>query len=280
MEASRQKLVILALVVSVGIGLACLLASPFAAQDGGVDALAKRLTALQREFRQAERAIGQAYDEAKTPAEQARALAIDPWAPVQPRVEALAFEAEGTEVAAGAWTMILDNEFLYGDRERGWEAFGILIHDHTDSPELQRVAERMTGFGRDDPRTFEGLQHLVEMSSNRSVQGTALFSLATMLAVDAGTRPQAFDYYRRIISDYAEVKGSRGLLAKRAEGALFEAEHLQVGMAVPDISATDETGTDFRLSDYRGRVVLVEDCGREAVGHPAGGGAQEVAASR
>jgi len=244
--------------VGVGIGLACAMAGPLSAQHEGPETLEKRLESLREEFQQAERNARKAYASAATPEAQAKASQINPWATLHERVEALAFEAEGSEVAAGAWALIFTNEFRYGLEERGWEAFGILINDHPDSSELQAVADHMQRAGRDDPRGVEGLELLLETSSNRGVQGTSLFSLAKLLETDEATRGQAFEYYRRVVADYADVEGSRGLLGKQAEGALFEAEHLQVGLAVPDIAAVDETGAAFRLSDYKGKVVLVD----------------------
>ena len=46
--------------------------------------------------------------------------------------------------------------------------------------------------------------------------------------------------------------------AKQAEGALFEAKHLQVGKVAPDFSAVDQDGKPFKLSNYRGKVVVVD----------------------
>lgn len=47
-------------------------------------------------------------------------------------------------------------------------------------------------------------------------------------------------------------------LQKQAKDALFEIEHLQVGCTAPDIVAKDTDGVDFKLSDYRGKVVLLD----------------------
>ena len=47
-------------------------------------------------------------------------------------------------------------------------------------------------------------------------------------------------------------------LLRRAKGALFEVERLQVGMVAPDIVAEDLDGVTFRLSDYRGKVVMLD----------------------
>jgi hypothetical protein len=44
----------------------------------------------------------------------------------------------------------------------------------------------------------------------------------------------------------------------RIGAPVFEKEHLQVGMEVPDIAAENVDGVGFKLSDYRGKVVLLD----------------------
>lgn len=55
----------------------------------------------------------------------------------------------------------------------------------------------------------------------------------------------------------AEVTKDEDLRAEAAD-VLFEIEHLQVGCTAPDIVAKDTDGVDFKLSDYRGKVVLLD----------------------
>ena len=53
----------------------------------------------------------------------------------------------------------------------------------------------------------------------------------------------------------ALAKGTE--LADRAAAPKFQAERLQIGKAVPDIVGKDFDGVEFKLSDYRGKVVLL-----------------------
>jgi len=46
--------------------------------------------------------------------------------------------------------------------------------------------------------------------------------------------------------------------SKRAEGILFEVDNLQVGMKSPDIVGNDTDGVAFKLSDYKGKVILLD----------------------
>ena len=43
-----------------------------------------------------------------------------------------------------------------------------------------------------------------------------------------------------------------------AEGALFELNNLSIGLTAPDIEGEDFDGTSFKLSDYRGKVVVLD----------------------
>jgi len=47
-------------------------------------------------------------------------------------------------------------------------------------------------------------------------------------------------------------------VAERAKGELFEIRNLRVGKEAPDIEGEDQDGKRFKLSDYRGKVVLLD----------------------
>ncbi|HWG50077.1 MAG TPA: hypothetical protein VN669_10310 [Candidatus Acidoferrales bacterium] len=46
-------------------------------------------------------------------------------------------------------------------------------------------------------------------------------------------------------------------LADVARGDIFELEHLRIGAVAPEIEALDMDGVPFRLSDYRGKTVML-----------------------
>ena len=47
-------------------------------------------------------------------------------------------------------------------------------------------------------------------------------------------------------------------VAERAKAELFEIRNLSVGKEAPDIEGEDQDGKRFKLSDYRGKVVLLD----------------------
>ena len=49
-----------------------------------------------------------------------------------------------------------------------------------------------------------------------------------------------------------------GTVAEKAKAELFGIRHLTVGKVAPDIEGEDQDGVNFKLSDYRGKVVLLD----------------------
>ena len=63
----------------------------------------------------------------------------------------------------------------------------------------------------------------------------------------------------RTTKDYGDVKLLDGqTVAEKAEPELFGLRHLSVGSVAPDIEGQDQDGVEFKPSDYRGKVVLLD----------------------
>src|SRR5262249_45672014 len=112
---------------------------------------------------------------------------------------------------------------------------------------------------------------VLEKNSNKDVQGVACLALGQLLKKRAEGMPEsqaeeakkvqkeAEQYLTRAQKEYGDVKaGFLGSVARHAEGELFELLHLGKGMMAPDIEAEDLDGQKFKLSDYRGKVVLLD----------------------
>jgi len=54
------------------------------------------------------------------------------------------------------------------------------------------------------------------------------------------------------------VKLDSETIADRAKAELFEIRHLSVGKEAQEIEGEDQDGKRFKLSDYRGKVVLLD----------------------
>lgn len=240
-----------------------------AAQDGrpiapehrsAEDELAAKLATLGEEYRAARRAAREAARDAASPAERAAALRINPWASFAPRYETLAQEAEGTAVAASAWATILMGELGYGAPAKAVSAFKILVYDHPHDEVLAEVLPSLVHAPIQEQEMRAGLRNVIEVSERRAARAHALHVLAQRMSRDPDAdSSETLALYRALNSEYGDVVTSRGsTLAQLAEPAIYELEHLRVGMSVPDFESADETGTAFRLSEYEGKVVLLD----------------------
>lgn len=61
-----------------------------------------------------------------------------------------------------------------------------------------------------------------------------------------------------LAAKFATVKTGRGTLGEAAKAELFELRNLAIGKVAPDIVGKDADGVEFKLSDYRGKVVLLD----------------------
>jgi WD40 repeat protein/peroxiredoxin len=176
------------------------------------------------------------------------------------------------------------------------EALGLVRKEFLNSPGLTRVlyflAHQYT-----DPAN-EVLAAVAQDSPHRAVRGRAAYLLAEALAEraenarlfrvlpDLAKRPElqdkaeqlaqlrkadpdalearAQEWYARARERYADVPMSEHDPAKLGDLAgrgLFALQNLGLGKAAPDVAGEDLDGKPFRLSDYRGKVVLLVFCG-------------------
>jgi len=68
---------------------------------------------------------------------------------------------------------------------------------------------------------------------------------------------QTEDLFARIEKDHGLIVYKKTNLARAAAAELFEMRHLSVGKVAPDIEGDDTDGKPLKLSDYRGKVVLL-----------------------
>ena len=69
---------------------------------------------------------------------------------------------------------------------------------------------------------------------------------------------EAETLYEEAIEKYGDVKTPyEGTVGESARTELFEIRQLALGKDAPDIEGVDQDGQQFKLSDYRGKVVLL-----------------------
>ena len=199
---------------------------------------------------------------------------------------ALAEENAGEPVAADALFWIASNVRSGPEAKK---AIAVLFEKYPDS---KHIGPACAMLGNNLSKTSaDALQNVIKTHPNTEVQGQAcyalagmykrLLSLAPMLEDEERAKQIASFYgddfipfvkskdvdetnaeiealFETISSKYADVKSRRGTLGELAKRELFELRNLSVGCDVPDIVAEDVDGTEFKLSDYRGKVVLLD----------------------
>ena len=175
------------------------------------------------------------------------------------RFRELAFESAGSESGVTAWVWVANLSMENNRSEEAAEALAVLVEDHLDSPQLENVATnlRYRGSMLAPGVARATLQKIRSGSPLTDVQATATFSLASLLMDSAAEadKAQCRELFVELTTKYADAPGG---WAERAKGMLFELENLQVGMLAPDFSAVDQDGVAWKLSDYRGKVVIVD----------------------
>jgi thiol-disulfide isomerase/thioredoxin len=151
------------------------------------------------------------------------------------------------------------------------KALAILQAKYLESPKLGPVATSL-GFST-DKRSEDLLRGLLEKNPSRDIQGQSALALTMLLKKHRAAVGRREDQaatkrldqelealYERMVKDYADVKSGFGgrLVGATAEAELNEIRNLTVGKTAPDIVGEDAEGKKFKLSDYRGKVVLID----------------------
>jgi hypothetical protein len=166
----------------------------------------------------------------------------------------------------------------------------VLLRDHIQDEKLGLTCEQLRYGVRKEYETC--LLKVLQASPHQGVRGIACLSLAEFLNAHLvrldliKERPAIAGRYRELLGEeyFDELqRRAKGDLAKeiearleqaatqftgvkmpyggtvgdQAKAKLFELRHLAVGKEAEDIAGRDQDGKPFRLSDYRGKVVLL-----------------------
>jgi peroxiredoxin len=240
---------------------------------------AREYQLLLQEYKEALRLYGEAEKRAESPESRKALLATFPKPTYQDRFVALARKYPGDPHTIGALTWVLKNPWQ-GDRAEAnvKEALEILRRDFLRHSEIGLACEALAypvttrkAAGGLNPAAERLLRDVLEQNPHREAQGRACYSLATYLSFHSRWRSagmpekeaerasqEAMALYRRVLEAYADLPAPyRGTLGVLAQAELFEMTSLVVGKVAPEIEGKDIKGDAFRLTDYRGKVVLL-----------------------
>jgi hypothetical protein len=246
----------------------------------------KEFEAITQQYENARGEFFRAYEAAKTDEDRARLSYPEPQA-YAGRFLALAKKYPKDPAAVDALVWIVTNVNPGPDYDR---ALGLLTTDYLTSDKLGPVCETLVYRQTQDSEKL--LRTLCEKGGSRSVQGQATFCLGRFLldksqlaarakkqdskATDAerfygeeyathlrqsdpaALTAEAEKLLNEVVEKFGDLKPNDRTLAESAQAELFELHYLAIGKVAPDIEGEDVDGRNFKLSEYRGKVVVID----------------------
>ncbi|MGE3164467.1 MAG: peroxiredoxin family protein [Planctomycetota bacterium] len=184
-------------------------------------------------------------------------------AAAKPGLEALAAKYPGTEEALTAQLRLLG--FTWWERERGTmhESAGVvvdaIIADYPRSPRLAELTHYAYVFSSEQrTQYFEPLTR----SPHPEVRAAAEYELArsALRSKDETVKTAAQTRLARLRSEYADLPFKYTTYGEMAEAHLapHDSTALAIGSIAPEILGKDLYGQPMKLSDYRGKVVVLD----------------------
>lgn len=145
------------------------------------------------------------------------------------------------------------------DRTVLQDAAKAILKDHAGSPQiyqfvqfLPRIGERALG---GDAQVLAAFDTVLGANKDAKVLAAAHFARGQM-RIHTATSDEERAVAKADLLEAAR-HGDQDL-KKQVESTIFELENLQVGCAAPEIEGKDTDGVAFKLSDYRGKVVMLD----------------------
>lgn len=203
------------------------------------------------------------YDNVKTQEEAAKIKldpAKNPGRKYLPKFKALAQKSGKTKDGYEAWMMVKQVAESIGDGKSADAASDVIMAKFIDTPWIGTFVSTL-------PYSYWGLEQsarekkisgmllkIEKGAKDGETKAAAMYARAKVVSRDGtGNAEEAAKIFRDLRAKYPKSQS-----AKRAERDVFEMEHLSVGKLAPDFEAVDENGEKFKLSDYRGKVVVLD----------------------
>jgi hypothetical protein len=270
------------LMTLVGVSLAGVMA--WADEPKPADTPAAKLTAIQKEAKDAETALYKTLDElgdSKEAQKKVNDLFKEHEEKQTKRYEAaleIAKAEPKSDVAFDALEWMLTTPRVYY-QSVGKSAIELVLEHHTMNPKIGKMMLMLGRFGphesHENHKVATKLIHAVsEKNPDKTVRGQVAIVKAWKAKGDferAEYRKQkdvdelatiADKAFEAVIAEFGECKllglGKKQTLAEVSKIELFELRNLRIGKTAPDIEGEDLDGVKFKLSDYRGKVVVID----------------------
>ena len=247
-----------------------------------------RFEVIQNAYEQALREFRDARQKATTDDERRKAVASRPDAEKYvARMMELVESAPDDPAVVDAliWVVSFGGQTKEVDR-----AIERLDRDHAQNPKVGQVSGRLARHM--SPAAERLLRAIAEKSPDRSIQGRASFDLARLLKDEAqlvrqlklnkefaarvtqlhgpertealrakdpdALAKEAESLFEAVVEKFGSANDRESDLAKAAEAELYEIRGLAIGKTAPEITGEDLNGRPMKLSDYRGKVVVLD----------------------
>jgi hypothetical protein len=108
-----------------------------------------------------------------------------------------------------------------------------------------RLARRIQGAGDEELDMLQGRYTEVAFTRSKGLDAKVIQAVGEKLL-------------DRVVSEFGDVEGSRRTLGESAASELFEIRSLQIGMMAPEIEGVGIDEKPMKLSDFHGKVVLLD----------------------
>jgi AhpC/TSA family len=146
------------------------------------------------------------------------------------------------------------------------QAMKILVADHVQNPKVGSLCARMVYDNSRESETF--LREVLARNPGHEAKGQACLALGQRLKTkaerEASSRSatslmkEAETLLDRVAKEFADIKLPRGTTGDVAKNVLNELRHLGIGKTAPDVSGEDIDGKPLKLTDFRGKVVVLD----------------------
>jgi thiol-disulfide isomerase/thioredoxin len=248
----------------------------------------QRFEVIQNAYQQALREFRDARQKATTEDERRKAVASEPDAEQYvARMMELVESAPDDPAVVDALIWVVS---FGGQTEQVEDAIVRLDRDHVQNPKVGQVTGRLARHM--SPAAERLLRAIAEKNPVRSVQGRASFDLARLLRDEArfvrqlklnkefaarvtqlhgpertealrakdpdALAIEAESLFEDVVEKFGSTNGPESDLAKDAEAELYEIRGLAIGKTAPEITGEDLNGRPMKLSDFRGKVVVLD----------------------
>jgi hypothetical protein len=209
---------------------------------------------IQREYDQAMQKVNKAYQAAKNDAERGRAFAEGPDnALYSERILELVDKNPKDPGSVEPLTWIINHD-PYSNSSAGRKAMKLIGQYHMESSKLGTICIFLGMYNSKGGE--ELLRSILENNPNRDVRGQACLSLGK--ALKSKSPAEAERYLEQTIAKYGDVKSYGKNLGEDANAELFEVRYLTIGKSAPEIEGQDVEGKALKLSEYRGKVIVLD----------------------